>query len=43
MKSRHLQTNTIILIIYFFQSECINLMSSDRPIISRKEILQADD
>ena len=35
--------NTIILMKYFFQSECINFMSSDHPVTSRKEMLQVDD
>ena len=40
MKSRHFKTNTIILMIYFFQSESTNLMSSDCPITLWKEMLQ---
>ena len=43
MKSRHIWTNAIILIIHFFQSECMNLVISYRPIHLRKEILQADE
>ena len=39
------EKNTVILIIYFFQSvcTCINFMSSDRPINVRKEMLLADE
>ena len=43
MKRCHFWTNAIILIIYFFQSEYINKVISDRPINLRKEMLQADE
>ena len=42
MKSRHFWTNAIIL-IYFSQSEWINLVSRYSLINLRKEILQADE
>ena len=43
MKSGHFWTNAIIVIIYFFQSECISLLIRDRPVNLQKEMLQADE